>query len=194
MSELGVCCEHCGNDLAKVKRSPFGIVCSANVSQSVEQQDLPLCLPDELAVNPRRKAKQLSSDVWVTVLVRSIAYAKHRRRHEYKYRQTAAKKPSEATKDPFKSLPEELKYMIMEYLSPNEIAIWNKASHSFSGLPSRIFRRFVLEEFPWLWEAKILSPRQTDWYRLYLSVKFHWSSLKQFRRRERPWRLTKLFC
>jgi hypothetical protein len=57
------------------------------------------------------------------------------------------------TDDPFDLLPLELGLQILEYLEPNDIANLRFAIRSFSQLPIFFFRKLLLREMPWLWEA-----------------------------------------
>jgi len=87
--------------------------------------------------------------------------------------------------DSFARLPQELKHMIMEYLPSKDIANLSSASRNCE-IPRSLFRRFVLEDLPWFWEASDLPRGQTDWFRLYSSLKS--SSFKGLRNRKRIWK------
>ena len=48
-----------------------------------------------------------------------------------------------------------------------------------------VFRRLVLEELPWFWEANSLPAGYTNWYALYSKVRHVWCTLKGLRNRKR---------
>ena len=78
--------------------------------------------------------------------------------------------------------------MVTQYCSSKDIANLRLASRAFRQIPIIQFRRFVIEEMPWLWEAVDFPIAETDWYRLYRMVKFCWVDLKGLKNRRRIWK------
>ena len=90
--------------------------------------------------------------------------------------------------DPFSALSAELATMIVDYLPSKDIPNLRHAAPSFRQLPRRLFRRLLLEDMPWLWEAQDLPVAETDWYHLYRMLKFCWGNLKGLQNRKRIWK------
>ena len=99
-------------------------------------------------------------------------------------------KPSkpDVVSDPFQKLPAELTSMILNYLQSKDIAALRCASAAFRQLPITLFRRLLIEEMPWFWEAQDLPLERTGWYELYKMAKFCWSNLKGLQNRRRIWK------
>jgi hypothetical protein len=55
--------------------------------------------------------------------------------------------------DLFDTLPQELKLEIVRYLTPKVTSNLRLATRAFRQLPISLWRRFLQEEMPWLWEA-----------------------------------------
>jgi hypothetical protein len=55
--------------------------------------------------------------------------------------------------DLFCSLPQELKFQILEYLDPKDIATLRLSSRAFTELPISLWKRLLRKEMPWLWEV-----------------------------------------
>lgn len=100
----------------------------------------------------------------------------------------AEPEPKHPPLDPFAQLPEELRLMIIDYLPSRDIANLRLASRICLEIPRVIFRRLMLQDLPWFWEAEGLPLGQTDWYQLYTRVKFSWVNLKGLRNRKRVWK------
>jgi len=90
--------------------------------------------------------------------------------------------------DPFLRLPQELKDMVINELSSKELASLRLASRAFYEVQTFLFRRFVLEDLPWLWEANDIPRNHTDWHQLYVNAKLYWSTLKGLQNRKRIWK------
>ena len=90
--------------------------------------------------------------------------------------------------DPFHVLPEEVLYCIYNYLPSKDIARLRTTSRYCRQLPRNLFRKFLLEEYPWLWEVEELPVQGYDWYMMYMLIKECWSNLKGIRNRKRIWR------
>ena len=93
-----------------------------------------------------------------------------------------------AGSDPFTKLPAELTNMTLNYLHSKDIAALRHVSRAFRQLPTILFRRLIIEEMPWFWEAQDQPLGGTDWHRLYQSVKFDGSTFKGLRNRRRIWK------
>lgn len=50
-----------------------------------------------------------------------------------------------------------------------------------------VFRQLVLEELPWLYEARELPVGNTDWFKLWNKVQTSWKDLKGLKNRRRIW-------
>jgi hypothetical protein len=60
---------------------------------------------------------------------------------------------SNKREDIFTTLPQELRNDILDHLPSKDIANLRRTSSSFRGLSNKLWRRLVLEDMPWLWEA-----------------------------------------
>lgn len=78
--------------------------------------------------------------------------------------------------------------MILNRLSSRDIASLRLATPSFRSVPNTVFKRLVLEELPWFWEANSLPDGITNWYALYSKVKHVWCTSKGLRNRKRVWK------
>ena len=96
--------------------------------------------------------------------------------------------PTSTVTNSFQKLSAELNSMIIAYLSSNDIANLRLAAPAFRQLPNILFRRMLLEDMPWFWEAQDLNIGNTDWHQLYCKVKFCWKNLKGLQNRKRIWR------
>jgi len=90
--------------------------------------------------------------------------------------------------DPFIKLPEEIRLMIIDYIPSKDIANLISASRVFSRIPMIVFRRLVLQDMPWLWEANDLPLIKMNWYDFYKHAKFYWPNFKGMQNRKRIWR------
>ena len=101
-----------------------------------------------------------------------------------------------ARPESFRKLSFEIKCMILEHLGPKDIANLRLATPAFRTLPNILFKRLVLEDMPWIWEAESLPTTGsmdgihlgTDWHKLYSKTKGHWPHLKGMQNRKRIWR------
>ena len=100
---------------------------------------------------------------------------------------TPSSSPS-AAKDPFSPLPAEITSMILDYLGSGDIANLRLTTPVFRQLPTILFRRLLLEDMPWLYEAKDLDVAKINWYDCYCTLKSTWMDLKGLRNRRRIWR------
>ncbi|MCJ1399146.1 hypothetical protein MMC11_002348 [Xylographa trunciseda] len=91
------------------------------------------------------------------------------------------------TSDPFTKLSVELSTMLLAYLSSKDIANLRLSSPVFRPLPAMLFRRLLLEEMPWIWEARGLEVGKTNWYKLYCMLKSCWL-FKGLQNRRRIWK------
>ncbi|KAN0104636.1 hypothetical protein V8E51_010381 [Hyaloscypha variabilis] len=96
--------------------------------------------------------------------------------------------PPSKSSDIFMSLPNELRAMILDDLSSKDIANLRLVTPAYRQLNVSLFRRLLLEDMPWIWEARDLPMGNTDFHRLYRLVKFCWTNLKGLRNRERIWK------
>ena len=88
----------------------------------------------------------------------------------------------------FMKLPAELRYIILNNLSSKDIANLRIVSPAFRQLPVILFRKLLLEDMPFLFEAEDMPVGNTDWFHLYKMVKGCWQDLKGLRNRKRIWR------
>ena len=95
--------------------------------------------------------------------------------------------PPSKSSDLFMNLPNELRAMILDNLSSKDIANLRLTTPAFRQLNTTLFRRLLLEDMPWLWEAKDLPKGNTDFHRLYKLFKFCWMNIKGLKNRERIW-------
>ena len=93
-----------------------------------------------------------------------------------------------AAKDPFSPLSAEITSMILNHLGSKDIANLRLATPVFRQLPTIMFRRLLLEEMPWFFEAKDLDVAKYNWHELYCALKWSWKDLKGLRNRRRIWR------
>ena len=96
--------------------------------------------------------------------------------------------PTSTATDPFQKLSAELNTIIIAYLSSKDIANLRLAAPAFRQLPNILFKRLLLEDMPWFWEAQELNVSNTDWHHLYRKVKFDLVNLKGMRNRKRIWK------
>jgi len=90
--------------------------------------------------------------------------------------------------DQFTRLPNEILSLILDCLSSQDIASLRLATPACRQLNMSLFRRLLLEDMPWLWEAEKLPKGKTDWHRLYKKVKFCGQNLKGLQNRRRIWK------
>lgn len=90
--------------------------------------------------------------------------------------------------DPFQALPRELFDLIIDNCSSQDIANLRLVTRACRQLPIILFRRLLLQEMPWLWEARGLSVRNTHWWLLYQKVKFSWANVNGLKNRKRIWK------
>ncbi|MCJ1391456.1 hypothetical protein MMC18_004320 [Xylographa bjoerkii] len=91
------------------------------------------------------------------------------------------------TPDPFTKLSAELSDMVLASLSSKDIANLRLVSPAFRQLPAILFRRLLLEDMPWFWEAQGLDVGKTNWYEMYRKVKSCWL-FKGLQNRRRIWK------
>jgi hypothetical protein len=91
--------------------------------------------------------------------------------------------------DPFLALPTELLHVILAHLPSSSIASLRLATRTVRQLPIVLFRRLLLEDMPWFWEANDLPVGETNWWGLYILLKFCWADgLKGLKNRKRIWK------
>jgi len=78
--------------------------------------------------------------------------------------------------------------MIIDYIPSKDIANLKSASRVFSHISMIVFRRLVLQDMPWLWEANDLPLIKMNWYDFYKHAKFYWANFKRMQNRKRIWR------
>ena len=78
--------------------------------------------------------------------------------------------------------------MVVEYLPSKDIANLRLTTRAVRQLPDILFRRLLLEDMPWMWEAEDMPRGSVDWHKFYCTVKFGWLGLKGLRNRERIWK------
>ncbi|KAF4629068.1 hypothetical protein G7Y89_g9085 [Cudoniella acicularis] len=96
--------------------------------------------------------------------------------------------PPTTHSDMFGKLPLELRDMVLDHLSAKDIANLRRTTMSFRQLPVVLFRRLLLEDMPFLWEAQDMPVGTTDWFRLYKAVKGCWQDLNGVKNRKRIWK------
>lgn len=90
--------------------------------------------------------------------------------------------------DHFMKLPAELRYIVLDTLSSKDIANLRLVTPAFRQLPVILFRKLLLQDMPFLFEAQDMPVGNTDWYHLYQMVKECWIELKGLKNRRRIWR------
>ena len=90
--------------------------------------------------------------------------------------------------DGFQKLSVELRGMILNHLGSKDIASLRFVTPAFRCVPNTVFRRLVLEELPWVWEADSLPVRQTNWYQFYCKARHLWTTFKGLQNRRRIWK------
>lgn len=85
-------------------------------------------------------------------------------------------------------LPAELLYEVVNGLSSKDVANMRLVTRAYRQLPIIMFRKFLLEDMPWLWEALNMPKGQMDWFKLYNIVKGCWQNMKGLQNRKRVWR------
>ena len=106
---------------------------------------------------------------------------------ESAYQDSHAISPAPKSLDHFTRLPNEILSLILDGLSSQDIASLRLATPACRQLNMGLFRRLLLGDMPWLWEAEELPKGKTDWHRLYKKVKFCWKNLKGLQNRRRIW-------
>lgn len=96
--------------------------------------------------------------------------------------------PPSKSSDLFMKLPNEIRSLILDELSSKDIANLRLVTPAYRQLSVSLFRRLLLEDMPWLWEAKELPMGNTDFHRLYMMVKFCWMNIKGLQNRKRIWK------
>ena len=76
--------------------------------------------------------------------------------------------------------------MVLAYLSSKDIANLRLASPVFRKIPIILFRRLLLDDMPWFWEARDFPVRETNWYEVYRKVQ-SWT-FKGLQNRKRIWK------
>ena len=99
-----------------------------------------------------------------------------------------AKNRQNSTADPFTTLSAEISSMVVEYLSSKDIANLRLTTRAVRHLPNILFRRLLLDDMPWMWEAEDVPVGKVDWHKLYCVIKFGWVGLKGLRNRKRIWK------
>lgn len=99
-----------------------------------------------------------------------------------------AKKLGNSSADPFTTLSMKIISMVVEYLSSKDIANLRLTTRAVRQLPDILFRRLLLEDMPWMWEAEDVPLGSFQWYNLYFTVKFGWVGFKGLRNRVRIWK------
>lgn len=99
-----------------------------------------------------------------------------------------AKISENSSADPFTTLATEILSMVVEYLSSKDIANLRLTTRAVRQLPDILFRRLLLEDMPWMWEAEDVPLGTCQWYKLYCTVKFGWVGLKGLMNRKRIWK------
>lgn len=94
---------------------------------------------------------------------------------------------STAKPDLLRSLPAEIAALLLSYLGSKDIANLRLVSPSFRQLPTILFKRLLLEDMPWMWEARDLPLAEIDWHALYVELKSGSADLKGLRNRKRIW-------
>lgn len=87
--------------------------------------------------------------------------------------------------DLFEKLPPEVRYMILQDLQAKDIANLRLVTRAFRQLPTTLFRKLLLEDMPFLWEAYDLAIGSTNWLKLYTNL--HRQEFKGLDNRERIW-------
>lgn len=91
--------------------------------------------------------------------------------------------PGTSPHDPFRRLPVELQYEVLDQMKLKDIASLCLASRVFSDLPVSYFQKRVLRKMPWLWEAWPTSakPTQPLAYSPWATINSHEAKLKERR-------------
>lgn len=100
----------------------------------------------------------------------------------------AAKNSEKSRADPFATLSMEMISMVIEYLCSKDIANLRLTTRAVQQLPDILFRRLLLEDMPWMWEAEDSPRGEVQWHKLYCSIKSGWVGLKGLRNRKRIWK------
>lgn len=61
--------------------------------------------------------------------------------------------PNPTHSDPFALLPTEINHDVLGYLDPKDVANLRLVSRNFLQLPTSLFRQFMRDDMPWLWEV-----------------------------------------
>lgn len=104
------------------------------------------------------------------------------------YHKTPPPASSGASTDVFMKLPTELLYKVLDDLGSKDVANLRLVTDAYRQLPIIMFRARILEDMPWLWEARDLPAHQTDWYKMYTMVKGCWQNMKGLKNRKRIWK------
>jgi hypothetical protein len=75
--------------------------------------------------------------------------------------------------------------MILQDLQAKDIANLRLVTRAFRQLPTTLFRKLLLEDMPFLWEAYDLAIGSTNWLKLYTNL--HRQEFKGLDNRERIW-------
>ena len=78
--------------------------------------------------------------------------------------------------------------MILDHLSSKDIANLRLATRSCRQLPIILFRKRLVQDMPWFFEARDMPASSTDWFKLYTMLKGCWQDIKGLRNRKRIWK------
>lgn len=89
--------------------------------------------------------------------------------------------PGTAAHDPFRQLPVELQYELLDHLQSKDIISLRLASRVFSDLPVSYFQKLITREMPWLWEAwpTTAKPAQPLAYSHWATMTSHEAKFKE---------------
>jgi predicted component of viral defense system (DUF524 family) len=78
--------------------------------------------------------------------------------------------------------------MIVDKLASKDVVNLRLTTRAYRQLSVILFRKFLLEDMPWLWEALDSPIHLTDWYKLYTLMRSCWQNIKGLRNRKRIWK------
>ena len=96
--------------------------------------------------------------------------------------------------NPFVRLPKELLHHILSYLTCRDAVHLRLVSPVFHRLPGWLFRDYLKNEMPWLWEVDDLQVAEDSWQNLYRMAARSTEDIKGLKKRKMVWEACEEIC